>query len=133
MKKCPICGMEFSIRTYHNKKYCSKECYRKSYKPKNTLQGIVPRKHMGAYSELVVILDLFRKGYEVYRAVSDHCSGDIVIEKDSQLIKIDATTGYVNLNGSYAYPPKEVDAVIAVYLTDQNRVVYIKNGKEVAI
>lgn len=112
-----------------------KKCRNKSCeshkKRKNSLEGSVHRKNMGAYSELLIVLDLFKKGYEVYRAVSQHCSGDIICEKDGHLIKIDATTGYINLNGSYSYPPKKHKLIIAVNLSNNGRIVYLEDGKEI--
>jgi hypothetical protein len=132
-RNCLICGTRFPSRRYPNKRYCSKECYKKATPNRNPLSKFVPTKNMGAYSELAVILDLFRKGYEVYRAVSSHCSGDIIAEKNGKLIKIDATTGMMNSNGSYSFPGKETDVIVAVYLTDQEKVVYLQNKKEVEV
>jgi predicted nucleic acid-binding Zn ribbon protein len=132
---CVVCLKEINKTNRPNSEYCSSMCANKRAKLRraniNRLNGIVPQKNMGAYSELIVMLELFEMGYEVYRAVSQHCSGDIIAGKGETLVKLDATTGYVNKNGSVAYPPKKTDAIIAVYLVNEKRVVYLKNGIEI--
>ena len=124
--KCTRCGIQKETNQPYQK-YCSNECRRFVSNP---LAKIVLRRNMGAYSELAVILDLFKRGYEVYRAVSGHCSGDIIAEKNNNLTKIDATTGRVNSNGTYGHPPKPKDVIAGVYLADQGRVVYLQDKKE---
>jgi Holliday junction resolvase-like predicted endonuclease len=49
-------------------------------------------KHRGAHSELVACAWLLERGYEVYRNISPHGLGDLVVVKDGQMLRIDVKT-----------------------------------------
>lgn len=64
----------------------------------------------GAVSELVASVDLLRKGYEVFRALSPSCSCDLAILKDHQLLRIEVRTGKRSATGKITYPPDRANA-----------------------
>jgi hypothetical protein len=47
---------------------------------------------IGAISEMRAIVDLFRKGYEIYRAISGAAHCDLVVDKNGLLLKVEVTT-----------------------------------------
>lgn len=126
---CLTCGKEFPPPTYghgNKKKYCSKICGYQA-KPKNKLLGIVPRKLMGGYSELCVCADLLKHGYEVYRSVTQHCTGDLMVEKDGKRYKVEVRTSYKNMNGTAQYSKDNIHSdIVALNMTDTNEVMYIE-------
>jgi hypothetical protein len=77
---------------------------------------------VGAISELLVCADLLKKGYEVFRAVSQHCSCDLAILKDKALVRVEVRTAFMNGKGelNYAKPKPEKSDVLALVLKDGN-------------
>lgn len=102
IKTCPICEKEFKPRRSWQK-FCSSTCSNAShanhYVGATSGMGL-PNGTTGAISELRVAADLLTKGYEVFRAVSAHCSCDLAILRDGKLIRVEVRTGYIhNTNG----------------------------------
>jgi len=84
-KTCSTCNEPF-LGTF-NQIYCSKNCstYRQTY------PGL-SRGTAGAISELIVCADLLKKGYEVFRAVSQSCSCDLLISKNGVIKRLEVRT-----------------------------------------
>ena len=53
---------------------------------------------VGAISELIVTVDMLKRGFEVFRAVSAHCSCDLAALKDGKLLRIEVKTSYRTKN-----------------------------------
>jgi hypothetical protein len=51
--------------------------------------------HTGAASELVVCVDLIRRGYDVFRAVSPQCSCDLIAMKGINVFRVEVRTSQV--------------------------------------
>lgn len=64
----------------------------------------MPNGTVGAVSELIVSVDLMRKGYHVFRALSAHCPCDLIAMDAGRVIRIEVRTGIVNPTGSISYP-----------------------------
>lgn len=60
------------------------------------IEAALHRCAIGTVSELLVSADLIRQGYEVYRAVSQHSSCDIVALKAGKAIRVQVKTGNVD-------------------------------------
>lgn len=113
MSKCKRCGIVLDVPDENQKKkYCSNQCRRSEQKERyavlNDRANISPGK-VGAVAELIVSADLLRKGYEVFRSVSQDCSCDLVILKAGRFIRVEVRTGYVNTDGSVGYAKKPSD------------------------
>lgn len=136
---CEGCGCEFIDKSNNAMRcFCTTDCRKKTEQKRHMagapLRGVVPTKNMGAYTEMRVIMDLFKRGYEVYRAVSPSCTGDIVCETKEGLIKIDAVTGYANKNGTCHYgktADKYKGIIIGAYFPASERVIYFLDGREI--
>jgi hypothetical protein len=98
---CQNCGKDFK-NSYIITKTCSKECanerrakisgrYVMREKSANISGGTV-----GAMSELMVSVDLMKKGYAVFRAMSPACFCDIIAVKENKTFKMEIRTGYMS-------------------------------------
>jgi Holliday junction resolvase-like predicted endonuclease len=92
IKFCANCNREFETRLA-NQAYCKKDCrdkatgmnYGKTY-GLNSCQS-------GALSELIASADLMKRGYEVFRALSQACSCDLIALKDGICYRVEVKTG----------------------------------------
>lgn len=76
---------------------------------------------VGAIGELLVSSDLMTKGYEVYRALSQSSSCDILAIKDNKILKVEVRTGTITLNGKMSYPLSNIKGdQIAVIVHQHN-------------
>lgn len=111
-RSCLNCKKVF-YSSVHNQKYCSKICCDERSAAKDG--GGIGRRYglttgqVGALSELIVCADLIRKGYEVFRAVSQHCSCDLTILKDGKLQRVEVRTGYRLRSGKASSLPTTKD------------------------
>lgn len=53
----------------------------------------------GIVHELVVCIDLLRKGFEVFKAVSGSATCDLAVLKNGKLWRVEVTTAYRTLSG----------------------------------
>ena len=95
MRKCENCKKNYiGISENQRQRWCSEKCS-KEFK----YGGDVPIKNIssgtiGAVAELIVSLDLMKRGYEVYRALSPASSCDILALKGKKVFTIEVRTGY---------------------------------------
>ena len=122
MRDCKRCGSPIPETRNKGAHYCSLKCRQKLerdlYRKNNPFNGI-PKGSVGTISELVVCSDLLRRGYEVFRSVSPHCSCDIAILKNKELIRVEVKTGSIKKNGSVQTPPgvkSELHDILAIVL-----------------
>ena len=129
---CDVCHLSFNT-SHGNAKVCSKECKKKKtnrmYGREKYLEGIAPGT-VGAIAEMVVAVDLMRKGYNVFRALSPSCFCDLIVEKMDKVLRIEVRTGYQSQTGNIVYPKikhgqkgKLLD-VFAVYCGATNEIFY---------
>jgi hypothetical protein len=82
----------------------------------------------GAISELVVAVDLTRKGFEVFRAVDPSASCDLLALKDGVVVRVEVRTGTRAINGRVSFAPHNLgphrqDCVAVVLAGDE--IVYV--------
>lgn len=103
IKHCIICSKSIprNRARWSHVKYCSDECARKAYQDKYYLpyKGL-STSTVGTINELRVCCDLLSKGYEVFRALSPHCSCDLAILKNGKLLRIEVRAGYKKKDGT---------------------------------
>lgn len=102
---CRSCGNPVPAdRQRYRSKYCTNRCSRdyqkKLYREANGRVSTLPTGTAGAISELLVAADLLRRGYAVFRALSQSCSCDLAILKGSQLLRVEVRSGYRTVNGA---------------------------------
>ncbi len=126
MKRCLHCNIEISTTSKHysRKKFCSSSCAGKSYKLNHNIKSSTHdlcRGTAGTVQELIVTVDLLKKGFEVFRSVSPSCSCDLAIVKNKQMLRIEVTTGYVSSkSGHICFPKKDFSKfdVLAIVVND---------------
>ena len=96
------CGEEFT-RFNWQQKYCSKECQSRFYRDENGLVPTYPgisTSTVGTISELIVAVDLLKRGYDVFRALSPTCSCDLAFITNGRLVRVEVRTSR-KLNGRF--------------------------------
>lgn len=128
--QCKNCN-EKHITNHSFKYFCSKKCRNTWYANQDHKKKVfdLPSGTVGTLSELMVILDLLKKGYEVYRPITPNCSGDILIEKDKEkkFIKIEVRTSYKSpMSGKFLFPNKNIHSdILALVIHRNNEIVYL--------
>ena len=136
-KECIICHMNFTANCDWAK-YCSDKCKNKHYnRTTGRITGLgLATGTVGAIGELLVSVDLLKKGYEVYRALSPACSGDLIIEKDNKIQKVEVRTGYKNLNQTIYCPKQNIKADIKAIIIHSNKeieIIYFSKDKKIEL
>ena len=97
-RKCRFCQKPLPESYRNQKRYCSKSCYsnygKAEYRAQNPHVGHCTTGQTGGLSELLVCADLLRQGYDVFRAVAQSCSCDLVVLCKGQLLRIEVKTAY---------------------------------------
>jgi hypothetical protein len=90
------CQNEFTPNG-RKRRFCSKRCRIASHNsPYISPYPGLPTGTVGAIAELRVSADLLARGYEVFRALSSHCSCDLAVLKNNQLQRVEVRTAYAN-------------------------------------
>lgn len=110
---CPGCGSQVSEeRQRRRAKCCSNRCTRdRANRNAYTLRSRpvpLPTGTVGAMHELIVAIDLARKGYHVFRALSPACPCDLVVVAPGAVYRVEVTTGYRGRNGRVASPAQKM-------------------------
>lgn len=104
---CPICSLDFAPRV-KNQRFCSMKCKRQ--KAKNDWRQANQKKHnlpsasIGAIHEYLVGIDLLRRGFHVFRALSPSSPGDLAVLVGDRLLLVEVTTGIRLKTGTLSYP-----------------------------
>lgn len=126
--KCEICREEFTSSQPHAK-VCSEECritkFSRRWGRRVTKDRGLSNNTIGTISEMLVVVDLMRKGWSVFRAVSFHCFCDVVAIKNCEVMNIEVRTGYKGDSGLLSFPrilrgPANVYAVVERNLNEIN-------------
>lgn len=124
---CAYCKRVFIANT-HNTLYCT-TC--RTYK-RRALYGfsekLYPTGTVGAISELMVAVDLMKKRYDVFRALSSHSKCDLIATKGNKTLRIEVRSGTKGVNGTvYASRKKQAD-ILAIFIHSDNHIVYEPEG-----
>lgn len=63
----------------------------------------------GTVAELLVATDLMKQGFEVFKALSPHCSCDLIAFDGDKCYRIEVKTGYVHPTNGIRYGGKKLD------------------------
>lgn len=104
-QNCALCGNTIPVnRGKGNReriKYCSAACLVKATRNGNVSlseQWGVNASGVGAITELITSIDLMKRGYDVFKALSMGTC-DLVAIKNGKCIRIEVKSGYTNING----------------------------------
>lgn len=95
---CPQCDGPLR-NVQDNKRFCSRRCAALHKGIKGKPRQKAHNSRTGAFSELVVSIDLLRRGYHVFRALNPDACCDLVAVKDEQVLRIEVRTAVLNKNG----------------------------------
>jgi hypothetical protein len=129
-KTCAFCGSMFTT-TYPSQKFCTTKCGSNSYrggmrdfKAYGMATGTI-----GSMHECLVMYDLMRRGYVVFKAQSSHSPCDVVFMHDGKFVRVESRTGQMR-EGKIYFPRRVTDRgrqdVFAV-VYGQARIRYIKS------
>jgi hypothetical protein len=134
--KCQGCENILPTGDLRIRKFCSQKCrrnqerekYKKSNPPLKDISGNkMDSLKVGTLGEISVMLDLIKKGYNVYRnvAYSGYC--DLAIMHEKIMLRIEVKTGFYSAYGKLCYPghkDKSRFDILAVWLKS-GEVIYI--------
>lgn len=107
---------------------CSHECTTERDKILNPNTGAalgIARSTVGPLAEMMVAVDLMRKGYYVFRAVSYHCPCDLVVLQDTTVVTIEVRTAYKSRTTTTISGNRKIRADIwAGVLLVENEIIY---------
>lgn len=141
---CRGCEKEFLAKN-KTRAYCNSRCQRDSkFKlfQENSHRTVfmgdsIPDGTVGAIHELVVSVDLMRKGFHVFRAQSPACPCDLICLGNEKTMRVEVKTGRWKLNGSLVYSSVKNTTdrfdVLAVVLYDGSIVYHDSNLKIIDI
>lgn len=108
-RKCKKCEAEFST-SKSQQVFCSAECYR-ALENNQWGSGLgFSTGTVGAIAELMASVELMKAGFEVYRALSQSSSCDILGVKDGQLYGFEVRSATATKSGKLSYPTKNIRA-----------------------
>jgi hypothetical protein len=119
---CRRCGNEIHDRRRSKALYCTDRCYKATERERQ--RSIQPHRNIGlasgtvgACSELEACVDLMKKGYEVFRAVSPSSSCDLMVLRGNRAFRIEVRTGYYLPSGKLVRGGQPVRADILATVT----------------
>lgn len=130
---CVECGKDFERNGYRKTSlFCSNTCRRKRHiakqrKIREKTYGYsassVDTGKVGAIGESQVCCDLIRKGYTVFRSVSQSASCDLIALKEKNLLRIEVKSSWRKEDGSLGIPTTRIDHsnfdILALVLKDE--------------
>lgn len=131
-KTCLTCGTEFDTET-KLKVYCSKKCQPNQIKT-TACRSVLAKAGLatgtvGAIAELVVSVDLMKKGFEVYRALSQASSCDILALKNGKVYTFEIRTGQRSYNGVLTFSNQRIRGeYTAVVVHNTNEIIYMPDN-----
>lgn len=107
---CGVCGLNFKPRR-KDAKYCSPRCRnvvaKRFWRDANPAMGNLPTGTTGAMHEMLVAIDLLRRGLYVYRSLTPNAPSDLAVLHGCRLIRVEVTTGYASPAGATWHPKKD--------------------------
>lgn len=138
--KCanPQCGKYFTT-TQLDKTCCNSACYRvfresTGEKHEDNCKTRVTKGTIGATHELIVGADLLKRGYGVFRSLSQTCPCDLILMIDKDLFRIEVRTGSRSADGRLQFPftAKDVGRSDILAIVESNwNVTYYNKKQEV--
>lgn len=127
---CKGCVLEVSQkRLRRHAVFCSNKCrnvaYKNEWRMRNATAHKMSRSTVGAMAEILVSLDLMKRGFHVFRALSPNASCDLAIVNDRQFLRVEVKTSYRTRSGTIYSPQVKAGThdILALVL-DRKEVVY---------
>lgn len=130
-KNCIVCGRNFDTKHKYPVKMCSRECRNKRAR---LLSGradlpVMATGTTGAISEMLIAVDLMRRGYATFRALSPSCFCDLIAVKNEKILRVECRTGVELQAKSRVNFPKnshgKID-IFAVFVRTTGEILYFE-------
>lgn len=112
-KLCVRCQAPISIgRVRRRAKFCTNDCSSANTRELfavNNPRIPVPTGTVGAISEMRVAVDLFTRGFSVFRALSPACGCDLIAMRGDAVFRVEVKTAYIGLRGVRCAPKARND------------------------
>ncbi len=79
---------------------------------------------VGAIAELIVSVDLMKRGYEVFRALSQACSCDLLALKHGVAIRVEVRSASYNKNGTIGFARSNIRGEQIAAVTHSDGVIH---------
>jgi len=131
IKVCVQCQTPLPVEKFKRRAFCcSASCERlrlhQKYRGENPASSyLCNTTTTGTINEFKVAIDLLRRGYQVFKAISPGAICDLMIYKDHQLVRVEVTTGS-RVNGKLSHTKshaKDKYDLLCVVVRDE--IVYI--------
>jgi hypothetical protein len=128
--ECKECGREFQL-TRNRYLFCSKKCRSDNSRNLNKTRNEsgLSTGSVGALREFITCVDLMKRGYEVFRALSPNSSCDLIAMKEGKIWRVEVTTGYIRKDGSMSWVKHDESKydVLAAVMPDST-VIYVSES-----
>jgi len=132
-KNCATCGKPF-IQVGPRHLYCSKRC--QPWHGKYRSNSELPSTATGALAELIVGIDLIRKGYDTFKSITPCSKFDLVAFKNGAIYKIEVKTAHKLDKGKVSFSPhRHADHdILALYVAETQEILYLRsNGQRIIL
>ena len=123
---CRVCEKCFET-TRRQQVFCSHDCSKafsaRGHSERNPRQPL-PTNTVGAIAELIVAVDLLRRGYSVFRALSPSCNCDLAVLKNHSLCRVEVKSAYLTVRGELSYPKCDASKFDVIALVRNSQIVY---------
>jgi hypothetical protein len=128
-RNCTVCGLVFSPYRSHQKR-CSLECTKVEGAKGIVKSWGISCGSLGALAELLASVDLMKRGYEVFRALSPACSCDLIAMKAGVILRVEVRSARRKIDGAVRYPTKNIKGdQIAAVTHDDGAIHYVPELK----
>lgn len=120
------CGKEFRSAR-QQQLYCTSLCanaMRKAKWRKENPPSGLPTPTTGAIAELIVSVDLMKRGFSVFRAMSSACHCDLAVLKNRRLCRVEVKTVYRGVSGKPVRPECDGDKFDVLAMVLPGEIIY---------
>jgi len=132
--ECEQCKAALSLSKQRRKAHfcssaCSKKRDRERYRVMNPFGIDRDTATVGAMHELVVSIDLLKRKYHVFRALSPSAACDLVIIKGGKFLRVEVTSGHRNNSGKISWPDHDASNYDIVAVVIAGEIHYYPQGE----
>ena len=130
MRECLNCKKEYKPfpTAIQTQKFCSRICYNAANLFSSPYTSAISKGKVGAIAELIVAADLIKRGYEVFRSVSQDSSSDLLILKHNKAFTVEVKSSVRNRKGKIAvFKGKLKSDILASFIHRENVIIYNPN------
>ena len=132
-RACAKCGKAIPETRHKSARYCDMKCLKshslEKWRVKHGASLGLSTSTTGAVGELIVAVDLMKRGLDVFRALSPSSSCDLAFLFRGRLIRVDVRTGYVGGDGKPRFHKAKKDAgrsdIYACVVHAENAIYYL--------